>query len=80
MKRHWIYLPLLLCLLGLGLALHGGLDWAGASIPYPDPTPEMLAEQRDGLEAARIRACAGLGLFGAGVAVAVFRRLTGRGR
>lgn len=68
------FFPHLLWLLGAVLLLIGLGDFSGASIPYQDPTPAMLANQRDEIE--RGEAVAGMGglLFVGGIVWVLIRR------
>ncbi len=67
-------LPHLLCLLGLVVLVAAFGRWCGASIPYQDATPDLLAIQRERTAAAGTAAAAGAALFIAGVAWLIVRR------
>ncbi len=68
------FIPHLLWLAGVGLLIHAVGSYAGHSLPYQDPTPELLAIQRDQLQLAKILAIVGIVLFVAGVLLVLRRR------
>jgi hypothetical protein len=63
-------LPFLIVLVGGALALHALLSLAGASIPYPDPTPALLAQQQADLTSLRFRVWVGVGVLLVGLVLA----------
>ena len=70
-------------LAGIAVTLIGGVRYAGAALPYPDPTPQLLAGQALQLSAARALIIAGLALAAVGVVWLVFaqwRGASGRNR
>ncbi len=66
-------LPFLVVLAGGVVALHALFTLAGGSIPYPDPSPELLARQQAELAAARMRLGLGGGILLAGLLLAAFQ-------
>ncbi|MEI6236094.1 MAG: hypothetical protein WCT04_23815 [Planctomycetota bacterium] len=57
----------LLWLSGLGILLYAALSYASHSMPYQDPTPELLAIQRGQLETVKLVAIGGFVIFAAGI-------------
>jgi hypothetical protein len=68
------FIPHLLWLAGVGLLIYAGGSYAGHSLPYQDPTPELLAIQRDQLHTAKIVALVGIVFFVVGGLLALRRR------
>ena len=66
-------LPILFALAGALIVLCALLSLAAAMLPYPDPTPELLAEQQADLQTYRSILFTGLGVFVAGAAVSLVR-------
>lgn len=59
-------LPATVCLLGLVVLCYATAVGCGASLPYPDPTPELLSHQQDDIQAAERLALVGAGIAAAG--------------
>lgn len=53
------YIPLLFCLVGGGLLIYSVSSYCGHSLPYQDPTPELLSVQQHQLQTAKILAVVG---------------------
>lgn len=68
------FIPHLLWSLGLVVLLMGFGRFSAASLPYQDPTPELLAIQRGQMESAKIVASVGGLLFVSGVLGVAIRR------
>ncbi|MFM7180996.1 MAG: hypothetical protein ACKO2G_05985 [Verrucomicrobiales bacterium] len=62
-------------LLGLFVSLLAFGRYSGASMPYPDPTPELLAVQRGQIESAKTVMSIGGLIFISGVLWVFIRRL-----
>jgi hypothetical protein len=61
------FIPYLLSLIGLGLLLFAIGRGSGASLPYQDPTPELLTVQQGQLQTAKRSAATGAILLLAGL-------------
>ena len=61
------FIPHLLWLIGVVVLLVALSRWSGASMPYQDPTPELLAIQRAQLYTAKLIAAVGGLLLVSGV-------------
>ena len=59
---------------GGALGLYAVGRYCGDSLPYQDPTPQLLAIQRDQIQTAKTLAATGVVLIVAGAAWMVFRR------
>ena len=68
MTMHRLWPWLLLAVSGL-LGLAACAVYVGASLPYPDPTPELLAKQQQQMQAASV--CMGVALVLGVVGVSV---------
>jgi hypothetical protein len=68
------FIPHLLWLSGLGLLIFAAGGYAGDSLPYQDPTPELLAVQQRQIQTAKIVAFVGILLFILGVALVFLRK------
>ena len=77
MRRLW---PLLLLVAGGLLGLDACAAYVGASLPYPDPTPALLAEQQQQIHMALVRMGMALLLGGVGLLVYLLRVLRHRHR
>jgi hypothetical protein len=71
-------LPHVLWLIGAVFPLAAWGQWGGASIPYQDPTPELLSTQRRELDKAKPPAVVGSVLCSVGVLWIVGRKLVAR--
>jgi len=61
------YIPLAFCLVVGGLLIFAIGSYCGHSLPYPDPTPELLTVQRRQLFTAKIEAIVAFVLIIVGV-------------
>ena len=68
------FIPHLLLTLGIVVLVVGVGRYSGASLPYQDPTPELLAIQRGQIESAKVVAAVGALLFASGVLGVAMRR------
>jgi hypothetical protein len=68
------FIPHFLWLAGGALSLHAIGSYCGHSLPYQDPSPELLAVQRGQIQSAEILAAVGVVLIATGFAWIIFRR------
>lgn len=68
------FIPHFLWLVGGALTLYATGSYSGHSLPFQDPTPELLAVQREQIQTAEILAIVGVVLIISGVVGAVCRR------
>ncbi len=68
--------PHLLWLIGAIMLLVGAARYSGASLPYQDPTPELLAIQNRQIESAKYTAFIGISVLVGGLAWIFIRRLS----
>jgi hypothetical protein len=68
------FIPHFVWLIGAVVFLVGFGRYIGASMPYQDPTPELLAVQRGQIESAKTVALVGGLIFIGGVAWVIIRR------
>ena len=73
-------IPVSVFLAGLGLAAYSLAEFAGGSIPFQDPTPEMLRQQSAELDSAKLRFFIGAAIFFIGLAVSVIQAIHARKR
>ena len=74
------FIPPILCVVGAAALLYGLAEGAGASLPYQDATPELLAHQSAQMHAAWILFRAGAWLLAVGAAWQMLRRSSGSRR
>ena len=68
------FIPHLVWLVGAVILLLAFGRYSGASIPYQDPTTDLLAVQRGQIESAKTVALVGFLIFIGGVAWVIIRR------
>ena len=68
------FIPHLLWLAGGAVTLFAVGSYCGHSLPYQDPTPELLAVQRGQIQTAEILAAVGVVLVVSGFALVIFRK------
>jgi hypothetical protein len=68
------FIPHLVWLVGVVVLLVAFGRYSGASMPYQDPTPELLAVQRGQIESAKTVAWIGVLIFIGGLAWVMMRR------
>jgi hypothetical protein len=68
------FIPHFLWLAGGAITLYAVGSYCGHSLPYQDPTPQLLAVQRGQIQTAEILAAAGVVLIVTGFAWVIFRR------
>jgi hypothetical protein len=72
-SRTMRFIPHLVWLIGVVVLLIAAGRYSGASVPYQDPTPELLAVQRGQIESAKVAAVVGSLLLASGVSWVIFR-------
>ena len=69
-----IFIPHLIWLAGGAIFLDALGSYCGHSLPYQDPTPELLAVQRGQIQTAEILGAVGVVLMVIGIGWIIFRR------
>ena len=67
------FVPVILCIVGAFLLLSAFGQGSGASLPYQDPTPDLLAIQSKQIHTAWVVADVGAGLLVAGIVWQIVR-------